>query len=100
MPNAQGLSQICGTAFPGCSDRLESLSHSPKIWDAPQRAERLDKNGLRLFCGGGILLAISHVTFMTNTGIPLIAFDQKRFPKIAPSLGHCYNLHNLGSTQE
>ncbi len=30
----QGASQICGTAFPGCSDRLESLSHFPKIWDS------------------------------------------------------------------
>jgi hypothetical protein len=31
---------------------------------------RLGKNGLRLFCGGGILLAVGHIAFM-----PIIAFD-------------------------
>jgi len=34
-PLATQTSQICRTAFPGCSDRLESLSHFPKIWDRP-----------------------------------------------------------------
>ena len=34
------------------------------------RVERLGKNGLRLFCGGGILLAVGHIAFM-----PIVVFD-------------------------
>jgi len=35
-----------------------------------QRVGRFGKNALRLFCGGGILLAVGHVSFM-----PVIAFE-------------------------
>ena len=31
-----------------------------------ERASRAGKNALRLFCGGGILLAIGHISFMTS----------------------------------
>jgi len=31
-----------------------------------ERASRAGKNALRLFCGGGILLAIGHLSFMTS----------------------------------
>jgi hypothetical protein len=34
------------------------------------RVGKLGKNGLRLFCGGGILLAVGHIAFM-----PIVAFD-------------------------
>ena len=40
-----------------------------------QRVGRFGKNALRLFCGGGILLAVSHVGFMSNVRMPVGAFD-------------------------
>jgi hypothetical protein len=40
-----------------------------------QRVERLGKNALRLFCGGGILLASGHIGFISNLRIPGIDFD-------------------------
>lgn len=40
------------------------------FWLYAQRVGRFGKNALRLFCGGGILLAVGHITFM-----PLLAFD-------------------------
>ncbi len=40
-----------------------------------QRVGRFGKNALRLFCGGGILLAVSHVGFMSNVHMPVGTFD-------------------------
>ena len=36
------------------------------FWLYSQRVGRFGKNALRLFCGGGILLAIGHVSFMSS----------------------------------
>jgi hypothetical protein len=40
------------------------------FWMYTQRVGRFGKNALRLFCGGGILLAVGHVSFM-----PLVVFE-------------------------
>jgi hypothetical protein len=40
------------------------------FWMYAQRVRRFGKNALRLFCGGGMLLAVGHVSFM-----PLVAFE-------------------------
>ena len=40
-----------------------------------QRVGRLGKNALRLFCGGGILLAVGHIGFVSDVRLPAIDFD-------------------------
>ncbi len=40
------------------------------FWLYVGRVGRFGKNALRLFCGGGILLAVGHVSFM-----PILTFD-------------------------
>lgn len=40
------------------------------FWLYAPRVGRFGKSALRLFCGGGILLAVGHITFM-----PLLTFD-------------------------
>jgi hypothetical protein len=40
-----------------------------------QRVGRLGKNALRLFCGGGILLAVGHIGFISDVRLPAIDFD-------------------------
>ena len=45
------------------------------FWLYAQRAGRFARNVLRLFCGGGILLAVGHVSFMPIANMPVVAFD-------------------------
>jgi len=40
------------------------------LWVYAPRAGRFGKNALRLFCGGGILLALGHVSFMPVARMP------------------------------
>ena len=40
-----------------------------------RRVGRFGKNALRLFCGGGMLLAVGHVSFMSKIRLPIGAFD-------------------------
>jgi len=40
------------------------------LWVYAPRAGRFGKNALRLFCGGGILLALGHVSFMSVARMP------------------------------
>ncbi len=40
-----------------------------------QQVGRFGKNALRLFCGGGILLAVGHVGFMSKVRLPVDTFD-------------------------
>ncbi|MCJ7677179.1 MAG: hypothetical protein MUO35_05610 [Anaerolineales bacterium] len=40
------------------------------LWVYAPRAGRFGKNALRLFCGGGILLALGHVSFMPVAQTP------------------------------
>jgi len=42
------------------------------FWLYAGRGGRFVKNALRLFCGGGILLAIGHVGFMSNLPMPVV----------------------------
>lgn len=45
------------------------------FWSYTQQVGRLGKNALGLFCGGGILLALGHVGFMSNVELPGVTFD-------------------------
>ncbi len=51
-----GASQICGTAFPGCSDRLESLSHFPKIWDRKRSASHFPQGNIVIIAADTVVV--------------------------------------------
>ena len=44
------------------------------FWLYAQRVRRFGKIALSLFCGGGILLAVAHVSFMSTVGFDVFIF--------------------------
>ena len=50
------------------------IGYATYFWRYAPQMGRFGKNALRLFCGGGMLLALGHVSFMADIPLPGLEF--------------------------